>query len=149
MTKNQQFSVATPPQTKKAPFRLQNLESVNRITTLPIVESGWHIAGNMYNKIKVRIVQQRYLLMQVSRIPTTSFIGLCNKRKVPFRLQLTPLFQPSLCSKPRFLLLTKSCARVWTSSSRKSHQSRYLQKWYFINRHDCLVNFDFPDLLEH
>ncbi|XP_063930767.1 lipid storage droplets surface-binding protein 1-like isoform X2 [Zophobas morio] len=44
--------MATPPQTKKAPFRLQNLESVNRITTLPIVESGWHIAGNMYNKIK-------------------------------------------------------------------------------------------------
>lgn len=40
-------------QAKKQPFTIQNLESVNRITNIPIVESSWHYAENMYNKIKV------------------------------------------------------------------------------------------------
>ncbi|XP_049821209.1 lipid storage droplets surface-binding protein 1 isoform X2 [Aethina tumida] len=39
-------------QAKKQPFTIQNLESVNRITNIPIVESSWHYAENMYNKIK-------------------------------------------------------------------------------------------------
>nr|AEE63508.1 unknown [Dendroctonus ponderosae] len=37
---------------RRKPFAIQNLESVTRITNLPIVESGWHIAGNAYQKIK-------------------------------------------------------------------------------------------------
>lgn len=38
--------------TKKKPFVFHELESVNRITNFPIVESGWNYAENMYNKIK-------------------------------------------------------------------------------------------------
>ncbi|XP_966587.1 lipid storage droplets surface-binding protein 1 [Tribolium castaneum] len=37
---------------KKKPFKLNNLESVNRITTLPIVESGWNFAEGIYHRIK-------------------------------------------------------------------------------------------------
>ncbi|CAH0559616.1 unnamed protein product [Brassicogethes aeneus] len=39
-------------QVKKKPFLIQDLESVNRITNFPIVETGWHYAENIYNKIK-------------------------------------------------------------------------------------------------
>uniref|UniRef100_V5G204 Lipid storage droplets surface-binding protein 1 n=1 Tax=Anoplophora glabripennis TaxID=217634 RepID=V5G204_ANOGL len=39
-------------QSKKKPFVFHELESVNRITNLPIVESGWNYAGNIYSKIK-------------------------------------------------------------------------------------------------
>ncbi|RZC33054.1 lipid storage droplets surface-binding protein 1-like, partial [Asbolus verrucosus] len=42
----------SPQQVKKKPFNIQDLESVNRITTLPIVEKGWNVAENVYNRIK-------------------------------------------------------------------------------------------------
>ncbi|XP_018562337.1 lipid storage droplets surface-binding protein 1 isoform X1 [Anoplophora glabripennis] len=42
----------TVSQSKKKPFVFHELESVNRITNLPIVESGWNYAGNIYSKIK-------------------------------------------------------------------------------------------------
>lgn len=32
---------------------LPELQSVNRITNIPIIETGWTYAGNIYNKIKV------------------------------------------------------------------------------------------------
>ncbi|XP_068910294.1 lipid storage droplets surface-binding protein 1-like isoform X2 [Tenebrio molitor] len=44
--------MATLQPVKKRPFNLQNLESVNRITTLPIVETGWNFAENVYKRIK-------------------------------------------------------------------------------------------------
>ncbi|KAG5879258.1 hypothetical protein JTB14_012528 [Gonioctena quinquepunctata] len=40
------------PSSKKKQFALHNLESVTRITHIPIVESGWSYAGNIYQKIK-------------------------------------------------------------------------------------------------
>lgn len=39
---------------QKQNFSLQNFESVNRITNLPIIESGWQYAGNIYRRIKVK-----------------------------------------------------------------------------------------------
>ncbi|KAJ8974154.1 hypothetical protein NQ317_003204 [Molorchus minor] len=46
-------------QTKKKPFDLNELESLQRITNLPIVESGWFHAGNFYKRIKTsnRLIQ--------------------------------------------------------------------------------------------
>lgn len=49
---NENFSV---PTARKRQLAIQDLESFNRITNLPIVESGWNYAGNIYNKVKVGI----------------------------------------------------------------------------------------------
>lgn len=34
-------------------YPLPELQSVNRITNFPIVESGWNFAENFYNRVKV------------------------------------------------------------------------------------------------
>lgn len=55
-------SVAVPT-AKKRQFAIQDLESFNRITNLPIVETGWDYAGNIYNRVKVSLIIFVCLLM--------------------------------------------------------------------------------------
>lgn len=42
-----------PANVKRRHSDLPHFESVARISNFPIVESGMHIAGNVYSKIKV------------------------------------------------------------------------------------------------
>lgn len=47
--------IKSTSQTNQQQFKLQ-LESIARLSSLPIVESSFHIANNVYNKIKVKTI---------------------------------------------------------------------------------------------